>query len=93
MSTITIYTAGTEVRFSATFAADPTTVTLSVKEPSGTTTIYTYGTDPELVRDGVGEYHADLVLNTAGLWWYKFAGSGAVTAVKQDCIFVSEAQV
>jgi hypothetical protein len=53
-------------------AADPGTLTLRVKAPSGTVATYLYGTAAEVVRDGVGAYHADILLDAAGMWVWRW---------------------
>src|SRR5690606_6658159 len=58
------YDKGDRVQFTAAFtnlagaAADPTTVRFKVKRPDLTETTWVYGTDAQVVRDGVGAYHA-----------------------------------
>ena len=54
--------------------ADPTTVIVSVKDPNGTVTT------PAVVRDSLGNYHADQDCSIAGTWKYQFDGTGAVKA-------------
>jgi hypothetical protein len=39
--------------------ADPDDVSVKVRAPDGTETVWVYGTDPEVVRDNVGDYHFD----------------------------------
>lgn len=54
--------------------ADPDVVTGKFKDPSGNVTTYVYGTDAELVKDGTGNYHFDIDIDEAGVWWYRIAG-------------------
>lgn len=77
------YNRGTKVRVSAPFtlvssgaALDPDVVKLSVKTPAGVVTTYTYGTDAEVVRDSVGNYHADLEATESGTWYYRWFATG-----------------
>jgi hypothetical protein len=58
--------------------ADPTVATVVVKPPVGISTTSTP------VRDGVGLYHYDLLLNAVGDWYYHFIGTGAVVAQTDD---------
>ena len=53
-------------------AADPGALRLKTKSPAGTLTTYTYGSSGELVRDGVGNYHADIQLTAAGQWFWRW---------------------
>lgn len=70
----------------ANVPADPTTVICIIVEPDGTKTTYTYGTGDEVVRDGVGEYHLDLLIDAAGSWPYRWAGTGAVIAADEGVL-------
>jgi hypothetical protein len=88
-----VYTLGQQVRLTATFkssagtATDPTGVVLKYRAPGGPVTTKTYGVDA-IVKSGTGVYYFDLVLSTAGEWWYHWAGSGAVVAVDEERILV-----
>jgi hypothetical protein len=75
------YWVETKIRISGVFVddvgnpADPTTVTLTIKEPQH---------QPDLVvtpvRDGVGLYHYDTVIGSAGIWTYQWQGEGDLIA-------------
>ncbi len=95
---------GDVVRISATFAddagvaADPSAVTLNVRlRKFGATSVsYIFGTDAEVVKDAVGEYHLDYsvpeISPDRGLAVeYEWVGTGAVTAVEQGSFAVSNA--
>src|SRR6266540_5929205 len=69
-------------------ATDPTTTTFKIQKPDGTVTIYVYGVDTQLVRDSVGNFHVDYTFDTAGLWHYRFEGTGAVTATQDGTVIV-----
>jgi len=68
------------VRISATFTdldgtpTDPTGVTFRVKDPDGHVTVYTTAVE----HDGDGLYHLDTEVATAGEWFYRVEGTGAV---------------
>lgn len=64
--------------------ADPTVVKVKVRDPNNRETTYTYGTDPEVVRDGVGEYHIDRPTSTVGEWWHRWIGTGAVATASEE---------
>lgn len=76
------YQVGDLVRVTGTFttlagaATDPTSVFFSFKTPSGTTTTYTYGTDAQLVKSGVGIYYVDVSITEKGNWYYRFFSTG-----------------
>lgn len=52
--------------------ADPTTVRCKYKDPEGTVTTKLYGTDSEVVRDSVGNYHLDFIVTSAGFWHWRW---------------------
>jgi len=88
---INIYDIGDTVRMSVAFAVsgvatDPTTVTLSVKPPSGTVTSYTYAAGT-VTKSGTGAYYKDVTVSETGTWYYNFVGTGTVaTAVESTFI-------
>jgi hypothetical protein len=84
-----LYDTGDGLRLSAAFtddngdAADPTAVIFKLQDPDGEITTYTYGTDDEVVRDGVGAYHIDIDIEVAGAYRYRWAGTGVVQAAAE----------
>lgn len=74
---------GDRVRLTATFqdldevATDPTTVVCTVKAPSGPTST------PSVTRVAEGEYIADVDVTEAGLWRYRWAGTGDLVAAEE----------
>lgn len=88
------YDIGDSRRFSVAFtdingaAADPSAIAFKMVEPDGTETSYVYGTDSELVKDSLGNYHVDWVFSKAGRHIIRFEGTGAVTAAEQDEVYV-----
>jgi len=84
---------GDLVRLSGTFAdlngnlLDPTAVILSIREPSGAVTSFQYGHDAFVVRESVGKYYMDFAPNAEGLHFYRFAGTGAVTAAEEKSFY------
>jgi hypothetical protein len=90
------YDKGDNVRVTATFASgglDPTTVVAKVRNPSGTTTTYTYGLDNQLVKSATGVYYVDVNLNAAGTWWVRFESTGTGQAAQELGLFVPTPQV
>jgi hypothetical protein len=67
----------------ATAPTDPTTVTISVLNPSGTITAYTYAAG-EIIKSATGIFYYDLALTTVGLWKYRWKGTGTVIAATPD---------
>lgn len=92
------YDRGDVVRTQATFtdpfngdaAIDPSTVYLSVRPSHGQTTTYTYGVDSEVVKDGVGIYHADIDVDTAGDWHFRWWSTGSGKASEESRVVVEQ---
>lgn len=83
------YLRGQTIRFTAKFydltdtLADPTTITLTVEDPSGTETSYTYSSDVQKTSTGI--FYYDLTLgNTLGVYNYEWVGTGTVKAINED---------
>lgn len=80
---INSYQQGQRVRVTGTFtlnsvATDPTAITFAWRNPAGTLTTLTYGTDAALVRSSAGVYYVDLSTATSGVYTYRFRGTGTV---------------
>lgn len=92
------YDVGDEIRVTGTFtnsagtATDPTAVLFKVKNPAGTITTYTYGTDAELVKSATGVYYVDLDLATSGTWYTRFYSTGTGQAAVESTINVRESE-
>lgn len=82
---------GSETRISVTFTvvstgqkADPTTVTLEVKNPCGSEARYTYDAS-QVIKDALGQFHYDLAIpdsaESEGEWKYRWTGTGAAVGV------------
>ena len=87
------YHVGDTIRASCTFtdvdgaAADPTTVTLEVKDPSGNVTTLTYAAG-QITKASAGNYHCDLAVDEAGVWEYRWIGTGNVAQADQGAFYV-----
>lgn len=87
------YIIGNRVRMSAAFttaagaAVDPTTVTLTVRPPSGA------ASTPSPAKDSTGNYHADVTPDLVGDWRYRWIGSGALVAAGEGEFLVTESRV
>lgn len=96
MAHINEYDKGDLVKMTANFtdandtAADPNTVTFKLKEPDGEVTTYESGTDPELVKESVGEYYVEKKVDQIGEHYYRFEGDGNVTAAGEGSFYVVE---
>lgn len=87
---VNTYIEGMLVRVSCTIydfsgrLVSPTNLQLAYVDPSGGTTTWIYGTDPEIVLASIGSFYADL--NTTGLvgtWSYVWSATGNVQSVGQ----------
>ncbi len=70
---------------------DPTTVTLKVKDSTGTTTTYTYALGT-VTKDSTGKYSKNIMPTTSGAWFYWWAGTGAVIGTAQSGFQVGESE-
>jgi hypothetical protein len=62
---------------------DPTTITFVMREPDGLETTYVHGTDAELVKDSVGNYHVDWPVAKEGRHFYTWIGTGTAAEAGQ----------
>jgi hypothetical protein len=77
-------------------ATDPDGVELTIQKPDGTQLVYgwpTAGTDGQLAHEGAGRFYADILIDQAGTWRYRLAGSGAVTAAVEGSLRVDRQRV
>lgn len=94
MTTINNYDIGDLVRMAVVFkddtgeVADPTAVTLMVLRPGDTV-----ATAVSPVKDATGQYHGDIAIDTAGSWYYRWAGTGAVVAAEETHFYVRESAI
>ena len=95
--TIANYTYGERVRGTLTITdfvgdpIDPTTLKFYLLKPTDVTaTEYIYGTDPEIVNDGVGVYHFDIDTDEEGTWRYRWVGSGNIATAKEGMFYVDD---
>lgn len=97
--TIPVFQVGDKVRVSAAFtdasetAADPGGVLCKVREPDGTITTYTYGSDADLVKDSTGNYHVDFLTAQSGRHRYGFYGITSGQAVAESEFRVQPSKV
>lgn len=67
---------------------DPSIVIYEVKLNQEATVTYTYGVDPEIVREDVGVYYLLLVFAGSGTYYIYTAGAGVLHAVNQIILSV-----
>jgi hypothetical protein len=88
MAMATAYDIGDVVELEATFTntsgggVDPTAVKLTVRQPDGTETTYTYGVDSGVTSPSAGLYRFSLSLTAAGRWYYRWQGIGLAAAAE-----------
>ena len=70
--------------------ADPDVVKVTITNPSGESTTYTYGTDAELVKASTGNYSVNVDADEAGTWYYRFWSTGDGQASEQSNFEVRE---
>jgi hypothetical protein len=97
---VNAYDQGQSVRLSVTFtnpdgtAYDPVVVQFIYHAPLSVVALTkTYGTDAEVIKDGVGLYHMDLIADEPGEWHYRAEGSGNGQAVEEDSFYVEATEV
>lgn len=84
------YTIGNTVRLSVEFLdaagalVDPTDVTCRLRGPESLAAI-----SLPVTKESVGKYHADALAEAAGVWFYRFAGSGTVDAAVEGSFIVN----
>jgi hypothetical protein len=83
-----VYDIGDLARLSVAFtdtagnSADPSSVSLTIQAPDNTQST------PAPVHDGTGVWHYDLPITQSGVWFYRYTGTGLVTAVEEGYITV-----
>jgi hypothetical protein len=89
------YDIGALIQLTGTFKnaagtlTDPASVTCTVRDPAGNTTT------PAATKASTGVWNAtvDLTSAVAGLWWYRFAGTGTVQAAEENTFYVEASNV
>lgn len=76
--------------------ADPTAVTLVVQKPDGTQLAYGWpsaGDDGTLTRESAGRFYFEVVIDQAGKWQFRLAGTGVVYAASEGSLKVNRQRV
>jgi len=92
------YFEGDLIRVSVKFlvnnvATDPTTVTLKWQAPGNIITTWVFITDFQVIKDSVGNYHADLNINIHGTWQFRWIGTGIAQGTGQSSFEVLAANI
>jgi len=67
--------------------ADPSGITLLVRDPTGAQLSYQYGVGGPIVRDSPGKYHYVITASKSGTWTYKWKATGSVVGTSPDTTF------
>jgi hypothetical protein len=102
MPSLTKYTRGTVVRVETTFAVrtgvnldgtpiytptDPTTVEFRTEAPDGEETTYAFP-GPNVFKDDVGEYHAEITPDEKGKWLFRWVGTGTAAGADEGAFLI-----
>ena len=87
------YEVGELVRVACEFtqdgaAIDPDDVFVNVRRPDGRISRSVYGTDLEVVKDSVGNYHLDVTASAVGWWHYYWFSTGDGQAAEEGKFYV-----
>lgn len=66
---------------------DPTTTSLTTRAPDGTTTTYTYA-GGAITRTATGIFTKNITANERGVWYWRWAGTGACQAAAEGTFTV-----
>lgn len=76
---------------------DPTVTHVEIEKPDGTVLVYALphdaATDGDLTLESTGRFYVDIAVDQAGVWQYREAGTGAVTAAFQGAFYVEALNV
>lgn len=88
------YDIGDVVRVSGAFATsagtavDPATVKFRIRRPDRTIDFYEYGVDGEVIKDAVGNYHMDILIDQSGTWYYRVEGITTNRGAEENSIII-----
>jgi hypothetical protein len=92
------YDIGDQTRLTAQFTTtdgqpqDPASVILTIRDGAGNQTVNEYGSS-FIARDAVGAYHYDVTLNVAGVWVYRWEGTGNPQTATEGQLTVNPSQI
>ena len=84
------YVVGDAVTVSHDFGADPTTVSLAVNKPDGTSTTYTYAA-AQITKVSTGVYSKAITADETGTWTYVWTATGTGADVVDGSFDISTA--
>lgn len=68
---------------------DPTTITLKIQDPTGSTTSYAYGSST-MTKTATGRYRYEYQPTAQGKYSYRWEGTGTATATGQSGFFCED---
>lgn len=68
---------------------DPATLTLRTRDPVGVVTLYTFGVDPQIVKDSTGRFTASIPVSVAGDWLFYWTATGDAAGVAEGKFHVA----
>ena len=71
---------------------DPSVVAFKVKNPNGTQTTYTYGTDSEAAKTSTGIYTLTVNITMAGVWAWRSYSTGSYQGAAQGSFEVEASE-
>jgi hypothetical protein len=69
-------------------ATDPTTISLTIRTPSGTETTYTYADGGGVTKAGTGIYTRQVTLSERGIWFWRWVGTGTCQSASEGTVRV-----
>lgn len=87
---------GGSIELVATFSVDgtltdPSTISLSIMDPAGAVTTYTYGA-AQITKDSTGVFSKNISLTTEGNWKWRWVGTGTVVAAEEGEVYVKPSE-
>lgn len=91
-----MYDIGDRITLTGLFAniakvpTNPTAVTLAIRKPDGDVIVVAQGS---MTNPSVGTWAYDFSPDQAGSWWFRWSGTGAVTAAEEKRFLVRSRKV
>lgn len=73
-------------------AVDPSTVSVKVRPPTGSTLTYTYAL-ATVTKEETGIYYKDISVTESGKWYYQFVSTGTGQAMDEGAFVVKSSAI